>query len=126
MKEVPAFDGLGRITPENSEFGTAGVPNKHFTDFSMKYSSSGEEMADRRLIKMLNPLEYIHTADVAPNWRIRHGVYDRDTSIAIPVILAAALKNKGVNVDFMLPWGIPHAGDYDLKQLFEWIDGICI
>ncbi len=125
MKEAPAFDGVDLNTPENSEFGTAEVPNRHFTEFSMKHSKCGGEMADPQLVKMLNPLKYIGEADTAPNWRIRHGAYDRDTSIAIPVILATTLQNKGYSVDFMLPWGIPHSGDYDLKQLFEWIDGIC-
>lgn len=60
--------------------------------------------------------------DTTKNWRIRHGAFDRDTSIAIPVILATMLKNKGYEVDFALPWGLPHSGDYDLEELFTWID----
>ena len=35
------------------------------------------------------------------------------------------LKNKGYDVDFALPWGLPHSGDYDMEELFGWIDGIC-
>lgn len=23
------------------------------------------------------------------------------------------------------PWGLPYSGDYDLPQLFAWMDGIC-
>lgn len=46
----------------------------------------------------------------------------KETSIAIPVILATMLKNKGYEVDFSLPWGLPHSGDYDLEELFAWID----
>ena len=34
-------------------------------------------------------------------------------------------KNNGINVDFAYPWGVPHSGDYDLSELFSWIDGIC-
>lgn len=34
------------------------------------------------------------------------------------------LKNKHYNVDFALPWGLPHSGDYDLEELFAWIDGL--
>mgnify|MGYP003252681460 FL=1 len=60
--------------------------------------------------------------DTTKNWRIRHGAFDRDTSIAIPVIFATMLKNKGYEVDFSLPWGLPHSGDYDLEELFAWID----
>ncbi|MGZ1155129.1 hypothetical protein ACXO28_05360 [Lactobacillus delbrueckii subsp. bulgaricus] len=32
--------------------------------------------------------------------------------------------NQGKEVDFALPWGIPHSGDYDLDDLFAWIDQI--
>ena len=40
------------------------------------------------------------------------------------LFLAAMLKNKHYNVDFALPWGLPHSGDYDLEELFAWIDGL--
>lgn len=63
-----------------------------------------------------DPLDY---------WRIRHGAVDRDTSLAIPVILAAKLREQGCSVDLALPWGYGHAGDYDLEELFSWVDGIC-
>ena len=64
-------------------------------------------------------------ADTAPHFRIRHGTHDRDTSLAIPAIFALSLRSAGVDVDFWYPWGIPHAGDYDLLELFAWIDGLC-
>lgn len=44
------------------------------------------------------------------------------TSFAIPVILATLLANQDKEVDFALPRGIPHSGDYDLDDLFAWID----
>lgn len=78
-----------------------------------------------QIVKLLNPTKYIGEADTAKYWRIRHGAFDRDTSLAIPVILATLLENKGYDVDFFLPWGLPHSGDYDLEELFAWIDGIC-
>lgn len=74
---------------------------------------------------MLNTAAYIGKADTAKHWRIRHGAFDRDTSLAIPVILATMLENQGYDVDFFLPWGLPHCGDYDLEELFKWIDNIC-
>ena len=85
---------------------------------------SGAELVENGIIKRMNPLSYIGKADTAKHWRIRHGAFDRDTSLAIPVILAVSLKNAGCNVDFRLPWGLPHSGDYDLEQLFAWIDQI--
>ena len=58
-------------------------------------------------------------------WR-NTGAFDRDTSPAIPVILATLLRNGGYDVDFALPWGLPHSGDYDLTELFAWIDELCL
>jgi len=43
---------------------------------------------------------------------------------AIAAILAAKLQNSGKNVDMAMPWGVPHSGDYDLDELFAWMDGI--
>lgn len=125
MKTAPAFDALDLKSPENEEFGTETVKGKHFTRYAYEHSEADGELADSRLIKMMNPLSYIGVADTAKYWRIRHGVYDRDTSLAIPVILAAFLMNKGYHVDFALPWGLPHSGDYDMEELFGWIDRIC-
>lgn len=67
-----------------------------------------------------------NNADYEPYWRIRHGAMDRDTSLAIPVILVTKLKNSKFNVDFSLPWGMGYAGDYDLDELFTWIEDICV
>lgn len=125
MKAVPAFDALDLNSPENDEFGTEEIPAKHFTDFSQKNSEAGGEIADEKIVHMLNPTAYIGKADTAKHWRIRHGAFDRDTSLAIPVILATMLENQGYDVDFFLPWGLPHSGDYDLEELFCWIDNIC-
>lgn len=84
------------------------------------------EMADEKIIKLMNPTKMMddNNSVVAPYWRIRHGSYDRDTSFAIPTILATKLVNKDLNVDFFLPWGMPHSGDYDLDELMNWIDRI--
>lgn len=125
MKDTPAFDALDLKSPENEEFGTEQIEAMHFTKFGRTHSKEKGEMADLQRIKLLNPTAYIGKADTAKHWRIRHGAFDRDTSLAIPVILATMLENQGYLVDFRLPWGLPHSGDYDLEELFEWIDGIC-
>ncbi|XME03831.1 subtype B tannase [Lachnospiraceae bacterium C1.1] len=127
MKPVFAFDHPDLTSPENEEFGDENTEGRHFTEFAFKHSKANGEMANRQIIKMMNPLSYINdkNASTASHWRIRHGAFDRDTAIAIPVILATALQNAGADVDFFLPWGRPHSGDYDLEELFAWIDGIC-
>lgn len=109
MKPTSTFDAFSLESPENEEF-------------AEKHSKVGGVKADEQIIKLLNPTEFIGECDTTKNWRIRHGAFDRDTSIAIPVILATMLKNKGYEVDFSLPWGLPHSGDYDLEELFAWID----
>ena len=126
MKAAPAFDSLDLGSPENNLFGTATVDNQHFTRFS-KDQSPDQPLADAAVVKTMNPMNYIGTerTTTARHWRIRHGAVDRDTSLAVPVILAATLLNKGFDVDFAMPWGQGHGGDYDLEALFAWIGKIC-
>jgi hypothetical protein len=126
MKAAPAFDAVDLNSPENEEFGTQNVFAKHFSKFSYEHSTVGGELASDEIVRQVNPVSYIGKADTAKHWRIRHGSFDRDTSLAIPVILATLLKNKGYDVDFSLPWGVPHSGDYDYEKLFDWIDSLCL
>ena len=127
MKAVPAFDQLDLTSPENNLFGDATAKAKHFTALAQTRSTVTAQLADAELIQAINPLSYLTTtsSQVAKHWRIRHGAADRDTSFAIPIILAIMLENQGYEVDFALPWDIPHSGDYDLGDLFAWIDGLC-
>lgn len=128
LKPAPAFDAVDLGSVENEEFGDGRVDARHFTAFSMEHNTAdGAGLADPAIVRLMNPVPWIAEgrADVAPHWRIRHGAFDRDTSLAIPVILATMLANRGYDVDFALPWGIPHAGNYDLPELFAWIDGLC-
>ena len=84
-------------------------------------------MADSDVIKVMNPMNYIGVSGVstAQYWRIRHGMNDRDTSLAIPALLALKLEGSGCTVDFEAVSGQGHGGDYDLDELFDWIDSIC-
>ena len=125
MKAAPAFDKADLSSAENDEFATSANQPKHFNTLIQK--NSGGEMADAEIIKLMNPLNFIGRNDVtvAKHFRIRHGSADRDTSLAVPAILALKLQNSGVDVNFFSPWGIGHAGDYDLQELFDWIDSIC-
>ena len=124
MKPTPAFDDLGLNSPECEEFGDESVYARHFTETAQRYSDVPAELADDSVIKLMNPTRYIDSETVAEHWRIRHGTHDRDTSLAVPAILALLLKKHGCDVDFFLPWGLPHSGDYDLENLFAWIDKI--
>ena len=128
FKAAPAFDKLDLSSPsaENDEFGTDKNVPQHFTTTSRQYDKNLSTMADPQVIKMMNPMNYIGgNAQVAEHFRIRHGAADRDTSLAIPAILALKLQSRGADVDFFVPWDRGHAGDYDLEELFNWIDFIC-
>ncbi len=127
QKTPPAFDALDVSTPENMLFGTKTIDKQHFTDFSLKNSTVNVNKADAAIIKTMNPMYYVGQAKTttSKNWRIRHGEKDKDTGLAISIMLGTFLENKGYNVNLELPWETTHSGDYDLKELFQWIDELC-
>jgi hypothetical protein len=130
FKMPPPFDSLTLNSFETSLFGTATIAAQHFTQYGLDHNQAvpplGTTLADKAIVKMLNPTYYIGAkkTTTAQYWRIRHGTIDHHTSLAIPVILATMLANKGYDVDFALPWEVDHSGDYDLDELFDWIDMI--
>lgn len=125
QKTPPAFDALDLSSGENQLFGDANQDTRHFTAYSAANSAvKGAGSAGRVAVKKMNPLSYISEKTVPQHWRIRVGTKDRDTSHAIAAILAAKLQNSGKNVDMAMPWGVPHSGDYDLDELFAWMDGV--
>jgi len=123
MKALPAFDGFALETGENQLFGDASTDKRHFTAFSARHSLvSNATQADARTVHAMDAMQQISDSrsTVAAHWRIRHGTMDRDTSLAVPTLLAAAARQRGSTVDLALPWGRPHSGDYDLSELFAW------
>lgn len=127
MKCAPAFDDLALKSAENDLFGTIQGEDRHFTEYGVEHSLEQGGMAEENIIKMLNPMHYIADKQAlnAKYFRIRHGECDRDTSLAISAILTLKLEEAGCKVDYHAPWNVPHAGDYDLDELFQWIDEIC-
>lgn len=125
QKLPPAFDALDLSSGENMLFGDKQTDKKHFTIYAATHNTAKEaQMAEADVVRLLNPLYYIgeEGTATAPHWRIRHGSYDKDTGLAIPTILATRLMNTKHDVDFALPWDKPHSGDYDLPELFDWIN----
>ncbi|WP_290868859.1 subtype B tannase, partial [Aquabacterium sp.] len=129
MKSLPGFDGLALETGENQLFGSSMTDNRHFTDFAFRRSMvSDAECADVRTVRSMDAMWQIadERSTVASRWRIRHGAMDRDTSFAVPTLLAAAARQRKAAVDFALPWGLPHCGDHDLDELFAWSEGAVV
>ncbi|MDE6323815.1 MAG: alpha/beta hydrolase [Paramuribaculum sp.] len=132
LKTPPAFDAYGVLgasaTPENRVFGnTEGTPS-NFTEYSLRKHTGNDkatlspELQNR--IKLMNPMDFIGDTvrkGTAEHWYIRHGAKDRDTSFLVPVNLATKLSNAGYDVNFFIPWNRPHSGDYNLDDLFNWI-----
>ena len=73
----------------------------------------------------MNPMCFVDHHGCVQHWRIRHGAADRDTAFHISAMLSLSLAQRGREVDYFLPWGVPHSGDYDLEDLFSWMDKIC-
>lgn len=134
LKTPPAFDRLGVLTdspsPENKVFGDKQGTPANFTDFSLRYDRHdpharlSAEMTKR--VHLMNPMDFIgeNRSVTAPHWFIRHGAKDRDTSFLVPLNLATKLRNHGFDVNFALPWNRPHSGDYNLDDLFGWLDSL--
>lgn len=125
MKTPGAFDARDLSTRENSLFGTEKIASRHFTVFASK-GNSDAEIASVDTVRLMNPMSFLEKskASIPDHWRIRHGASDRDTSLAISFILATKLQNIGKDVDLAYPWGVGHSGDYDLSELFAWMDKI--
>lgn len=127
LKKAPAFDSLDLSSGENSLFGDHANDSRHFTDWGLAHHSGSSKnsgkLAPTQVINMMNPMNFIGKSQVstAAHWRIRHGTADNDTALAVPAMLALKLENTGKHVDFALPFGQSHGGDYDLPELFDWI-----
>ena len=128
QKAPPAFDALDLSTPETQLFGSEKMDKQHFTQHSKDHSTvTAASMADQNIIKRTNPMYYVGEGktQLSKYWRIRHGTKDKDTGLGISVMLGTLLQNNGYDIDLELPWDKPHSGDYDLYELFQWIDSIC-
>ena len=49
---------------------------------------------------------------------------DSNTSCCHPINRSTRAQNHGYSVDMATPFGVDHAGDYDLQDLFNWMDSI--
>lgn len=127
MKEAPPFDDVTMHSFENNLFGESNEEYAHFTAFSYQRSTCPQPtMASSAVLKLMNPLSYIREgSNLVPHWRFRQGTNDRDVGFATVAIIALALQNQGVDVDYALIWHENHGGDFDLPELFQWIDGLC-
>ena len=128
--KVPgAFDSRSNDSGENSLFGTSTSDTNHFTITAALHDTTPNNdvyVENAKIVTMMNPMNYLGSpsATNAKYYRIRYGTADSNTSVAIPLILGTRAQNLGYNVDMATPFGVDHAGDYDLQDLFNWMDSI--
>jgi hypothetical protein len=133
---------------ESNLYGTAAQVYSNFTEYAWNKNNGGDavraKQSDVGLLntglawannpqrdflnhqsKLINALQYIGKTDgIAKHWRIRNGARDRDTSFTVAYNLSRALKAdpRIKDIDFALQWNQGHAGNYDVKSAFAWID----
>ena len=128
-KAPGAFDSRSNDSGENSLFGTSTSDTNHFTITAALHDTTPNNdvyVENAKIVTMMNPMNYLGSpsATNAKYYRIRYGTADSNTSIAIPLIVGTRAQNLGYSVDMATPFGVDHAGDYDLQDLFNWMDSI--
>lgn len=128
-KAPGAFDSRSNDSGENSLFGTSATDNNHFTITAALHDTTSNQdvyVENAKIVTMMNPMNYLGSpaATNAQFYRIRYGTADSNTSVAIPLIVGTRAQNLGYKVDMATPFGVDHSGDYDLDELFNWMDNI--
>ena len=128
-KAPGAFDSRANDSGENSLFGTSTTDNNHFTITAALHDTTSNQdvyVENAKVVTMMNPMNYLGSpaATNAQFYRIRYGTADSNTSIAIPLIVGTRAQNLGYKVDMSTPFNVDHSGDYDLEDLFNWMDTI--
>ena len=128
-KAPGAFDSRANDTGENNLFGTSTTDNNHFTITAALHDSTANQdvyVENAKIVTMMNPMNYLGSpaATKARFYGIRYGTADSNTSVAIPLIVGTRAQNLGYRVDMATPFNVDHSGDYDLEELFNWMDNI--
>ena len=121
VMQVPYFDSFELNSPYNEIFGTASIDKKHFTEISQAQDNAGGVLAEDRVIKMLNPMNYIQNTAGTKHYFIRQGILDNSNSLAIPALLALELKNADKSVNFALTWGDNGQIAENFEEINAWV-----
>ncbi|MER5950432.1 subtype B tannase [Streptomyces sp. NPDC001904] len=149
LKTTPAFDAVGvygntTSGTETNLFGPYTQKYLNYTEFGWDHNDvagDGSGLDDTGLtwkqyvarkgtavddqLHLIDPMDFIGSrdADTAPNWYVRNGTRDRDTSFVVGINLDRALEADPQvrDVNFQLAWNQPHAGNYDVPEAMAWI-----
>ncbi|BBB01998.1 hypothetical protein RVR_9673 [Actinacidiphila reveromycinica] len=149
LKTTPAFDAVGvhgntTSGTETNLFGPSTRTYMNYTEFGWDHNDvagDGSGLDDTGLtwkqytarksttvddqVHLIDPMDFIGStaADTAPNWYVRAGTRDRDTSFTVSINLdrALAADPQVRDVNYQLAWNQPHAGNYDVPEAMAWI-----
>ena len=126
--EIMPFDKYLYEILKDTEYETA------FAEDFARTDALGKTVEYRE--NMYNPMYFISdyydgygTSTVAPNWRIRSGIEQGDTTLTVEINLALALSTLGKNVDFATVWGEGHteaeASGTSSDNFISWVNECC-
>ncbi len=130
MKGLPAFDDFEMTMAEPIEFGNETTDARHFTNFSLRYTSgdSSAEISDdlKTVVNLMNPMYFIGLKNpgCAKYWWIRVGTKDADASLTVSANLATSLENLNKNVNTWMYWDAGHGANEDPEDFIAWIGDI--
>lgn len=141
-KALPAFDSFFDLssstftgenlstTAETVLFGDSTTNARHFTDFSLQYttgsSSAAVSSSLQTIVNMMNPMYFISAGNsgAATYWFIRAGGKESDSSRMVFINLPTLLETKGKTVNAWLYWEGGHNVNEDPDAFISWIEGI--
>jgi hypothetical protein len=127
MKSLPAFDDFETKQPEPNEFGNKTIDSRHFTNFSLRHSTTNPNARIDddipTLLNLMNPMYFIgqNNRGMAGHWWIRLGTSDAHTSLTVAGNLAASLENRNKDVSALMYWDAGHGADQDAEDFIAWI-----
>ena len=129
-KGLPAFDAFDLSAFENALFGNSTTNRRHFTNFSLQYTS-GNPSAEidgelQTIVNMMNPMYFIqqNITDCAQYWFIRTGTKDTHYALSVFGNLAASLENSGKAVNASVYWDGGHGVNQDPEAFVAWVSEI--
>ncbi|MBQ8264872.1 MAG: hypothetical protein IJY96_08890, partial [Oscillospiraceae bacterium] len=151
FKAAPAFSNYGMTAyakerNEDNLFGSADDEYSPYNEFAWENDDKTNKVGKddtglswdeflatedgarlQQQMKMVSPFQYLLDAEgestSAPNWYVRYGMYDRDSSWAIEVALLECMKaDKTIeDINFEFAWLKGHAGNYDVQEAWSWV-----
>jgi hypothetical protein len=130
LKMLAPFDSFELGQSENSLFGNETEDARHYTDFSLRYTSGDltAKVSDEimQLRDLMNPMLHIKrdSGVRAKHWWIRMATKECGFTSSLVVNFATSLENLGDDVNFRLVWDGGHCAEDDTDEQIQWMHDI--